>query len=435
MQPAVDPLDALSPQVAETVRWALEQIVTDAPTAGDASLARFAAPNWRSPSRLLFGLNFPKAQIGRFAVSNARVVEGCCFEIEVVGRKDRVWLIRLHLDAEARIISFAIMRPLPRGISLRAAVAADWLALAELEHACPTTIAPDKRTSLYRGEALANHFALQREYTVWVAEHEGRLVGARAFPIREVSMAGRTRRYAYSHFARVHPDYQSIGLFQPLNAIAAQSVQPSIDGVFAYADPANETIKAALGGYPTWSVRPFRAELDCARLAGPTFGRQAEPTDAARIVELANACHGREGFFARYTVATLNERLSRASDAYSWGNLQVSAAAVVGTWLCAERRTVVDASREDEMVRGLVLDYGFLPDGDTDDLEALIRHWCACAHAKGMTHLSVFSSPPSPGAGTIMRLADRIEEFDFSFDEREPIDLDMRGVYVDAAYF
>ena len=87
------------------------------------------------------------------------------------------------------------------------------------------------------------------------------------------------------------------------------------------------------------------------------------------------------------------------------------------------------------MVRGLVLDYGFLPDRGTDDLEALIRTWCARARDAGITHLSIFSSPPSPGTRTIVRLADRIEEFDFSFGEQEPIDLDERGVYVDAVYF
>ena len=52
-----------------------------------------------------------------------------------------------------------------------------------------------------------------------------------------------------------------------------------------------------------------------------------------------------------------------------------------------------------------------------------------------MTHLSIFSSPPSPGAQLIARLADRIEEFVFSFDGREPGDLDECGVYVDAIYF
>ena len=202
---------------------------------------------------------------------------------------------------------------------------------------------------------------LQREYALWVADHEGRLVGARALPIREVTIDRRSRRYAYSHFARVHPDYQGIGLFQPLNASTMEGVQAGIDGVFAYVDPANDTPNAALGGYATWSARPFRAELDCARLAGPAFGRQAGPADAERIVELLNACHMREGFFAPYTVTTLEERLSRAFDVYSWGNFCLSDAAVVGMWSCGERRTVVDGGRKDISVRGLVLDYGFCP--------------------------------------------------------------------------
>jgi hypothetical protein len=435
MNPAVDGWDTLSPRAAETVRWALEQIAADLPTADEASLARFVAPNWRRPSRVPGGLNFPKNQIGHFKARTVHVADGGCLEVEVVGRKDRVWFVRLHLDGEARISRFAILRPVPHGISLRPAVAADWPALAELEQACPTSTAPDKSASLYRGDGLADHFVLQREYSLWVAEREGRLVGARAFPIREVSVAGRNRRYAFSHFARIHPVHQSIGLFQPLNATALERVQASIDGVFAYADPANETIRAALGGYPVWSVRPFRAELDCARLAGPAVGRQAESSDAARIAELMNACHRREGFFAPYTAATVGERLSRATGVYSWRNLRLSDAAVVGVWLCAERRTVTDGRRKETMVRALVLDYGFLPDRGSDELEALIRHWCARAREARITHLSIFSSPPSPGARLIAGLADHIEEFDFSFDAPEPMDLDERGVYVDPVYF
>jgi hypothetical protein len=217
--------------------------------------------------------------------------------------------------------------------------------------------------------------------------------------------------------------------------MAVQRIWPTVDGAFAYADPANEAIKAALGGFPVWSVRPFRADLDCVRLAGPTVGRRAEPSDAARIVDLVNSCHRREGFFAPYTVGTLEDRLSRVPEAYSWQHLQLTGSAVMGTWLCGERRTVVDGERRHESIRGLVLDYGFDPDGDTDDLERLIRHWCGCACLAGITHLSIFSSPLSPGSETIRDLADRIEEFDFSFDEREPDDLDARGVYVDPIYF
>ena len=158
------------------------------------------------------------------------------------------------------------------------------------------------------------------------------------------------------------------------------------------------------------------------------------PADAARVVELVNTCHGREAFFAPYNRATFEERLSRAPHAYFWPDLRLSDNAVMGVWLCGERRIVIDGQRRDEMVRGLVLDDGFLPEGE-EDFVALIRHWCTSAKAAGITHLSIFSSPSSPGADTIRHLADRIQEFDFGFDEPEPADLDTRGLYVDAIYF
>lgn len=431
---AEDPLDSLTPQAAETVRWALRQIAADSLAAGEPSPTRFAASNWRSPSRLAYLLHASKHQIGDFVVRAVHDLGDGGVEVELVGRKDHLWSVRLHLDEASRIVRFAILRPLPPGISLRPAVAADWPALAALEAACPTVTASGKLASISRSHALADHFALQGEYALCVAEHDGRIIGARALPIREVSIGWQHRRYDFSHFVRIHPDYQSLGLIQALHTTTAENVWPTTDAQFAYADPANARARAAFGGYPFWSLRPFRAEFDCARLAGPPFGRETTPADAARVMELVNTCHGREAFFSPYNGATLEERLSRAPHAYSWPHIRLSDNAVMGAWLCGERRIVVDGQRRDEMVRGLVLDYGFLPEGE-EDFVALVRHWCASANAAGMTHLSIFSSPSSPGADTIRHLAHRIQEFDFAFDEPEPSDLDARGVYVDAIYF
>ena len=113
MKLTVDQLDALSPRSAETVEWALEQIAADTPRTDRASLERFAAPNWRTPARVPGDLNFARDQIGKFEVRDLRVTDGSCHEIEVVGRKARLWLIRLHLDPQARITRFAMMRPVP----------------------------------------------------------------------------------------------------------------------------------------------------------------------------------------------------------------------------------------------------------------------------------------------------------------------------------
>ena len=90
-----------------------------------------------------------------------------------------------------------------------------------------------------------------------------------------------------------------------------------------------------------------------------------------------------------------------------------------------------------ESVRGLVLDYGFAGAQGLDELERLLRYWCAIAHEAGVTHLAIFSSPSSPGAKRLFSLADgeQIENFEFPCGVPAPRDLAEAGVYVDAIYF
>ena len=63
-----DQLSAIYPPVAETVRWALEQIAAQTFDANDSSLARFAAPNCHGWSpRLRDTLAAPVEQVLFFA--------------------------------------------------------------------------------------------------------------------------------------------------------------------------------------------------------------------------------------------------------------------------------------------------------------------------------------------------------------------------------
>ena len=192
---------------------------------------------------------------------------------------------------------------------------------------------------------------------------------------------------------------------------------------------------AALGTFPTWNLQVFRAELPCVALAGTRFGRVATPDDAEHIAALMNKCHGGEGFFVPYTADTLFERMSRAPNAYSWSNLRITEAAVVGAWLCGERRRVEKDRRVREAKRGLVLDFAFDGDAGLVDLEHLLRRVCAEAREAGLDQLSVFSSPPSPGAARIQQLAEEVVAYEFAFGEPEPTDLATRGAYVDPIYF
>jgi hypothetical protein len=428
-----DPFRTLDGRAAETARWVLDQLRSLKSETDPALLQRFLAPAWRWPTDWL--MQHWRTQVGDFEVRRVVPADDGWIEIEVQGRKERKWLVRLRLDDRDRLAECVITRAVPADITFRRARESDWAALAELERACPTVTAEGTESSVYRGERLRDHFALQGEYTIWVAEHRGRIVGARAFPVRDVVIDGTRRRYVFSHFVRILPDYQAMGLFQPLNSMAWSDIQANADNVFAYADPGNVSIRRALGNFPTWSVKPFRAELRCDTLAGERHGRPAQPRDADRVVKMINCCHQREGFFAPYSEEVLSERLSRVAHAYSWDQFRIAERAVVGVWPCNEWRRIEDGDRIETMRRAVVLDYGFTPGDGEDDFVRLLHHCCAQVREQGMTHLSVFSSPPSPGCCAIRELAERTQDFEFSFGEAEPPDLGSRGVYVDPVFF
>ena len=88
-----------------------------------------------------------------------------------------------------------------------------------------------------------------------------------------------------------------------------------------------------------------------------------------------------------------------------------------------------------ESRRGLVLDYGFLP-GAEDQLESLLRAWCAELAARDFDTLSILTSERSPGYELLRGLARRIDAFDFWTPGQDPPPgHERRGLYTDHVYF
>jgi GNAT superfamily N-acetyltransferase len=330
-------------------------------------------------------------------------------------------------------------RPHPDDVTFRQAGIGDMAALATLERDAPTQTSDGAIVTIDRGPALQDHFDLQREYTIQVAERSGRLVGARALAVREVEVEGTRHRYALSHFVRVLPEVRGKGIFEVLHAAALEAVSPT-EHFFAYMDPGNDAMRGAaqrnFAGATVWSVRPIRALIACENLAGPTVGRRATRDDSATIVQLLNVAHSGEGFFVPYTEQSLHERLARVPSAYSWNDLLLTDNAVVGVWLADQRRSVERNGTIEESRRGLILDYGFCDDAaGRADLEALIHTWCALALEAEQTHLSIFTSDPSRNEELLKRLATQIEPYEFPSSLPEPDGLAESGLYVDQIYF
>ena len=227
--PMAGVLSHLPQAAAEVTGWALAQAHGKASDPGPDQIARHVAPVWRNPLMVSGGLRRWQVRLGSFEEKRASLVEDGVVEVEVVCAKGRTWILRFILDAESRLASISMFRPVPAGVAIRPVADGDWEELTELEAACPSRTSDGSLASVHRGSHLRDHFSLQKEIHLYVAEEAGRLVGARAFPVREANIKGVSKRYAYSHFARILPSHQSKGLFQPLNAATMDPLSPSLE--------------------------------------------------------------------------------------------------------------------------------------------------------------------------------------------------------------
>jgi hypothetical protein len=249
----------------------------------------------------------------------------------------------------------------------------------------------------------------------------------------ELRVGGVPVRATYMHHSRIEPEAQRTGVFSALNGAELERHAADGDFFYSYVAAGNEAGQKIVPIAP-WTLRPERFVIDCRVHAGPPRGRPATPADAARIVALVNAAHGREELFVPYTEPRLTARLEREPHTYGWSHLRLDDAAVVGIWPAAMRVVRESPTGREETVRALVLDTGFTL-GAEDDLVALIRAACATLVASDITHLSLFTSPGSPGYAALRPLATRVEPYHLNIGTRDPPDLLERGIYVDHLYF
>jgi hypothetical protein len=320
----------------------------------------------------------------------------------------------------------------PAGIMLRRARPEDAPALRALERRSPIVMG-DVRVTYDRGDDFFAGARLIGDAYPTVAERNGELVAMHCMITRDLRIGGVPVSATYLHHSRIAPEAQGAGVFSALNG--AELERHAADGGFFYSYVAagNEAGQKIVPVEP-WALRPERFVIDCRTHAGPPRGRPASPADAARIVDLLNAAHAREELFVPYTEARLMERLGREPSTYGWSHLRLDDDAVVGIWPAGMRVLRESPTEHEETVRALVLDTGFTP-GVEHELVALIRAACAALVADGITHLSLFTSPGSPGYTALRPLAARVEPYLLNMGTSDPPGLAERGIYVDHLYF
>ena len=337
-----------------------------------------------------------------------------------------------------RLRTFGVGRPLGEGYTVRAATPSDALALAELEASVP--IESGRSTiSIDRGSHYWDHMMLMNSQ-VTVAEHGGEIVAAMANVFIPLMADGTERSLTYLHHGRVHPDHQGGGLSRAMMGRAMEPGMPLVvgdGGAFLFIASTNGPALAPWPEEARWQTRPQRLLFDVAKLAGEPKGAIGTPKDAARVMSLLNGCHEKEELFLPYNEDRLTERLARVPSAYSWAQLRVQNDAVIGIGGATERRKHTDPDGAmTETCRASILDFGFAGERGWESFEALLRGACGEFVDSEVTHLTLFSSPGSPGYARLRALASAEETYvliTVGVDEPEAAVRD--GTYIDHLYF
>ncbi len=359
-------------------------------------------------------------------------------DARVTAAKNRKWRLSIEVEATPpyRISRLDWERQFEFKLDVREATEADAAILADIERRCPIVLG-DTHVHFDRGIDYFAFARLMEDYTIGIASVDGIPAAVSCGAKHVVRIGGVLRPIVTVAHLRVLPEHQRKGLWGAANR-ALDKYWSNVDGSNAYISVDNAGMQHGFINTPNkWSIAAFRVQLGCATLAGPAAGHPATPADTPAIVELLNSFHGREEMYVPYTVESLSARMERAPELYSWDKVWMTSSAMVGVWPAGESLRVVSETngRRTESLRGLVLDYAFMP-GAEREFEALIRAWCGWIQQRGMDRLSIFTSPSSPGVETLRSLAREVEPFNmWTPGIAEPPAAGERGLYVDPIYF
>ncbi len=310
-------------------------------------------------------------------------------------------------------------------VEVREATEADSQVLAEIERRCPIVL-DDRTVTFDRGDDYFAFARLMEDVTVGLGFVDGVPAAINCGAMRKVLVGGKVTPMMTAIHTRVLPEHQKKGLWGAVSRILGEKYQLAPIGSQGFVSVNNAAMQRGFANTPNkWPLHALRCQLRCAELAGPPIGRTATPEDAARIIEFLNRTHVSEEMYLPCTPESLSARL------------RVTDRAVAGVWLAGESITVIAEKdgRRTESRRGLVLDYGFAEDAE-DELEALLRAWCARLADNGLDTLSIFTSKLSLGYERLSALASEVDAFDmWTPGIPVPERASARGLYIYQVYF
>jgi hypothetical protein len=240
------------------------------------------------------------ARVG--AIETIALAPICDLEAEAtIVAKGRRWKFAIAVEAAAphRIEKIAWERLFDFKLEVREATPADAAILADLESRCPI-VHDDVSVWFDRGEHYFDFSRLMEDCTVGLATVDGTPAAVTCGARHTVRIGGALRSIISVSHLRVLPEHQRKGLWGAANRVL-DKYWPTVDGSSAYIAVGNAGMQHGFRSTPNkWPICLQWAKLDCARLAGPAFGKSAVPADAALIVQGLNAFHQREEMFVPY---------------------------------------------------------------------------------------------------------------------------------------
>lgn len=358
----------------------------------------------------------------------------------------RFWLsYEVEADPPHRLIRFNTSPAVPAGLTIRQAERpADGPALARLEREAPIVLSDRSiRFDFDDDDGYFSTWDLLEDPGAVVAETEDDgIVASVQLSIVPFRVGGRDYRGGYTHRVRTHPSRSGQGLLQHLTT-AGLEAKPvgsggSMDALVVVIAKGNDQMLKGWAGRPgEWPAGPTRFVIVAAAAASTAEGDAATVTPGLdEVTRILNAGHHQDEGFVPYTFDTLAARLARAAELYGPADLVRLGEAVLGVWRAGEHlRTIITTADGDKHVqrRAIAADWGVVP-GHEEDLRRLIGSTCTDLVRRGLTHLCVYASPPTPGWELLTTLPAERDEFHLWTLPVQPGPPEL-GTYVDALAF